>query len=194
METLKKYWKVAVAIALLLIGFFIGRQTSEVKTSVKMIPGKTVIDTLYSEQLSPYHSEIPNNPILPLKPDAIRIKGDSVPYAVIMKTDTAKIIQNYITKNSYRKQLFNDDNGKLIVSADVQYNLLQKLSYDFTPMQKVTTVEKKRVFTPFLIGSYNSWGYLGAGAGIYYYDVGVSAKYLTNFINTGYEVSLHIKF
>jgi hypothetical protein len=193
METLKKYWKIAVAILLLAVGFFVGRQTSEVKTTTKLVPGKTVTDTLYSQQLSPYHSEIPDNPALPAKPDTVYLPGDSVPYAVILKTDTAKIIQNYITKNSYRKQLFDDDNGKLIVSADVQYNLLQKLSYNFTPMQKVTTIEKKRVFTPFIVGSYSTNKWIGAGIGAYYYDIGVSAQYQTNFTSKNYLFSLYYK-
>lgn len=197
METNKINWKwlLVVAIAFLVIGFFAGRSNSDVITKTVNVPGKTIHDTVYADQITPINSEIPDSPNLPMKPETIKVKHDSIVYKkVYMTVDTAKIIQNYITKNSYRKQLFNNENGKLTVSADVQYNLLQKLSYDFTPMQKVTTVEKKRIFTPFLTGSYNSLGYWGAGGGIYYYDIGVSAKYVTDFKQSGYEIGLNVKF
>lgn len=194
MELIKKYWYIAVLI-LLGVGFFVGRQTSEVKETTKLVKGETIHDTIYSEQLTPYHSEIPLNPNYPIRHDTVRIKikGDSIVKYVITKIDTAKIIQNYITKNSYRKQLFDNDNGKLTVSADVQYNLLQQMSYDFTPVQKVTTIEKKRVFTPFLVGSYSSNKFVGGGIGTYYYNLGFSAQYQTNFSSKNYIFSVYYK-
>jgi hypothetical protein len=193
MKRLEKYWYIVVLI-LLGIGFLLGRSTSGVKTTTKLVPGKAITDTIYAQQLSPYHSEIPANPNLPIKRDTIYLPGDSIPYAVVAKVDTAKIIQNYITKNSYRKQLFDNDNGKLTVSADVQYNLLQQMSYDFTPIQKVTTIEKKRVFTPFLVGSYSTNKFIGAGIGGYYYNLGASAQYQTDFTSKNYLFSLYYKF
>jgi hypothetical protein len=192
-----KNWKLLLiaGMVLLAIGFFAGRQTSDVKIKTVAVKGKTVTDTIYSQQLSPDHSEIPDNPNYPVKHDTVRvkIKGDSIVKFIFSKVDTAKIIQNYITKNSYQKLLFDNDNGKLVVGAEVQYNLLQKLDCSFTPIHKETTIEKKRVLTPFVLGSYNS-GYFGAGVGIYYYDVGVSVKYLNNFKTTGYEIGGYYKF
>ena len=101
MEPIKKYWYIAVLI-LLGIGFLLGMATSEVKETTKLVKGETVHDTIYSEQLTPYHSEIPANPNLPIKRDTIYLHLDSISYAVVAKVDTAKIIQNYITKRRYR--------------------------------------------------------------------------------------------
>jgi len=82
----------------------------------------------------------------------------------------------------------------LIIDAVVQYNEMQKLGYEFTPIIKKTTVEKRRILTPFVSASYNSFGQFGAGAGIYYYDVGISAKYVTDLKQNGYEIGLDYKF
>lgn len=194
---MKTNWKILIisGIVLLAIGFFAGRSTSKVVESVRYVQGESVKDTLYIPQLIPNHSEIPKNPVLPMKKDTIYIKGDSIPYAIVMKVDTLQIIRKYITKNSYSKVLFDNNNGRLTVGAEVQYNLLQKIDYSFTPIEKQTITETVRTFTPFVLGTYNSLGYFGIGGGMYYHNVGISAQYLTNFKSpTAYEVGFHIKF
>jgi hypothetical protein len=177
----------------LFVGFLAGCWSSKPVEKISYKKGETVRDTIYSERLVPYKVEVPAKPNLPLKPDTIRLSGK--PEIIAMKVDTAKIIADYIIKNSYQKTLFdNTKDGKFIFNAIVQYNQLQQIGYEFTPIQKTITIEKKPVLTPFLTVSYNTLGYIGTGIGIYYHDIGVSAKYLSNFNNTGYEFGINYKF
>jgi hypothetical protein len=190
MELLKKYWWV-IGIAALIIGFFIGRWQTEPSIVTKYIKGETVTNTVYVDK--PYEVIIPTKPVLPMKPDTIRIPGKPVYIASIV--DTAAIIADYVKLNKYSKTMFDNGTvGKLVVGAEVQYNKLNKLDYSFTPMEKQTTIIKQRVFTPFLGVSYNTFGYAGAGVGIYYYNVGLGLKYLSNFKSKGYEFGLNYKF
>lgn len=175
---------IVIAIVLIIIGVFIGRWTIG-KPEVKYVKGETVRDTIYSEKLVPYNVYLPPKPVLPMKPDTIN-------NVVYMSVDTAQIISNYITRNSYRKVMFDNKDGKLIVDAVVQYNQLGRLAYEFTPIQKQIT--KTRVLVPFLSSSWNSFGIVGIGGGLYYHDVGLGAKYITDFSRQGYEIGLNIKF
>ena len=177
---------IVIAIVLIIIGVLIGRWTIG-KPEVKYVKGETVRDTIYSENLVPYNVYIPPKPVLPLKPDTIN-------NVVYMSVDTAQIISNYITRNTYKNLLFDNLNGKLIVSSVVQYNQLKNLSYEFTQIQKQTTVTKPRTLVPFLASSWNSFGVIGIGGGIYYHDVGLGAKYITDFSRQGYELGFNIKF
>jgi len=177
-------WYIGGALILVLIGFFVGRWTIG-KQDVQYVKGDTVRDTLLVD--NPYYIEIPAKPLLPLKPDTI----DNTIY---FKVDTAKIISEYIKRNSYRKVMFDNLDGKLTVDAVVQYNKLDRLAYEFTPIQKQTTITKTRVLVPFISSSWNSFGIVGIGGGLYYHDVGLGAKYITDFTRQGYELGLNIKF
>jgi len=174
-----------------IIGFFAGRRTLKPDIQIEYIQGETIHDTILKPV--PYLVEVPAKPILPLKPDTIRIPGGTE--YIVMKVDTAKIIANYIQKNIYKETLFDNDTiGKFSFEAVVQYNEMQKFGYDFTPIQKQTTIIKKRVLTPFLSTSYNSFGYFGAGGGVYYHNLGMGLKYMTDFQKTGYEIGFSYKF
>ena len=187
-------WKIVlIAAALVMVGFFAGRWTDAPKVKTEYVKGETIRDTIYATKLVPYKVEIPAKPLLPMTPDTIRIPGK--PEIIRMKVDTAQIIADYIKENSYSNVLFDDqEKGKLTVASVIQYNALKKLGYEFTPIQKQTTIEKRRVLMPFVNASYNTFGYYGAGAGLYYYDVGVNLKYMTNFNSKGYEVGINYKF
>jgi len=128
---------------------------------------------------------------LPTKHDTITI--NKVKY-VVEKVDTAKLIANYIQRKYYKTPLFDDSNGKLTVTSVVQYNSLDSIAYSFTSITKEVTIIKSKIFTPFLNASYNSFGYYGVGGGIYIKNIGLGAKYITNFSQNGYEVSFGIKF
>lgn len=51
-----------------------------------------------------------------------------------------------------------------------------------------------RIFTPFANMSYNSFGYIGVGGGLYYHNIGLGAKYITDFKNNGWEANVNVKF
>jgi len=181
------------ALLLLAFGFLAGRWSVRPKTETVFVQGETVRDTIFSEQLVPYRVEVPARPELPLRPDTIRLPGK--PEIIIFKVDTAQIIANYVVANFYRETLFdNQKDGRLIISATVQYNRLSQLSYDFTPMQRVTTIERRRVMEPFLSTSYNTFGLFGVGGGFFYHNLGFSGKYITDFERRGVEVGVKVKF
>ena len=190
-EFLKKYWCAFVLVGLA-VGFFAGRATIQDKTVVKYENGKTVADTIYSEKLAPYATNKPGTPVLPMKRDTLWL--DSVSHDVFV-VDTAKIIATYTEKRSYKNTLFdNDTNGKLTVSSDVQYNALVKLGYEFTPIQKTTTITRTKIIVPWIEIGYNSFGYVSAGGGVYYHDLGVGVRYETDFTKKGFSLGLHYKF
>lgn len=191
----KKSIKLTLILALILLGlgFFAGRWTIKPKIKIKYIKGETVHDSIPYEVLVPYKVEIPAKPNLPLKPDTILIPGE--PEYITMKVDTAQIIAEFIKKNTYKQTLFDNDTlGRFTFNAVVQYNLLQGFNYDFTPVHKQIKITQRRLFIPFISTSYNSFGYVGTGAGFYYHDLGISLKYLTNFQEKGYELGFSYKF
>lgn len=122
-----------------IIGFCIARCTiePEVKTSVKYITGPTIHDSI--PKLVPYKVEVPSIPEYKYK------------YIDTSKTviDTSAIINDWISNKSYQSILIDNDTiGKLKLNAEVQYNKLRKLDYEFTPIQVVTstvTSDKKRL-------------------------------------------------
>ncbi len=180
-----------IGILLIALGFMAGRWTMKPIERVEYIKGETIHDTI--PKPVPYLVEVPTDPVLPMKPDTIKIPGE--PEYITQVVDTAQIIAEFIKSNSYRETLFDSDTfGTMVVDAQVQYNQLQKLGYTFTPVQKQITTERRKVLTPFLSTSVNSFGYVGAGAGVYYNNLGFEAKYLTDFQEKGFELGLHIKF
>lgn len=190
---MKTYYYFIFAGILIILSFFVGRCTTEVTPKITYVKGDTVHDSIPYEKLVPYIVEIPAKPQLPMKPDTIRIPGK--PDIQYMKVDTAAIIADYVKKNSYTNTLFdNKTEGKLIVATTVQYNKLIDLGYTFTPMYKEITTQKKRVITPFLSTSYNTLGYFGGGGGLYYHNIGIGVKYITNFDKKGTEFNLNYKF
>lgn len=161
------YWFASI----ILIGtlcFFAGRKTIDTVTKIEYIKGETIYEKIDTAAL--ITSIIPDNPTLPKKKDTIwkpyPVKGDTkylpsdtinVPYYVNEKVDTSKIIKDYITLNKYKQTLFDNQNGKMIVGASVQYNKLFDIDYEFTPIKEVITKERKRTVTVFGTGSYNTF-------------------------------------
>lgn len=113
-----------------IIGFCIGRCTiePEIKTKVKYVHRPTIHDSIPAPV--PYEVKIPSSPEYKYK------------YIDSSKTviDTSAIINDWITSKSYQSILIDNDTiGKLKLNAEVQYNGLRKLDYEFTPIQVVTT-------------------------------------------------------
>ena len=183
------FWGV-FAIVLLALGFTLGRCTTKPIESIEYIKGETIRDSI--PYPVPVLVEVPINPNLPLKRDTVRIESKVY---ISESVDTAQIIAEYIKRNTYAEVLFDRDSlGKLTVNAIVQYNQLQQLGYEFTPVTKKVTVEKRKFFTPFIIGSANTLGMFGAGGGLYINNFGLGAKYVTDFNRTGFEVFGAVKF
>jgi len=182
---------IIIVVAIFILGVLAGRWSND-KTKIEYVKGETIIDTIYRGQLKPYASIIPNLPILPLKNDTVWVEGKPTPIFIV---DTAKIKENYIKENKYHQVLFdNQTDGLFELNTSVQYNEQKQVSYKFTPIKKVVTIKKTRVFVPFLSGSMNSFKQVGVGGGFFYHDLGLEAKYITDFKLKGIEVGMHYKF
>ena len=180
-----------LGLIILWIGFAWGRSTIKDNIIVEYVKGETIRDS--TSYPVPVKSEYPLNPELPLIRDTIQIPGETI--VITQKVDTSKIIAEFITKNKYRETLFNADTvGTLIVEADVQYNKLQKLGYNFTPVQKNVSFQKEKMITPFVSTSVNSLGGFEIGGGFFYRDLGFDVRYLTTGGQTGVGIGFHIKF
>ncbi|MDR1456167.1 MAG: hypothetical protein LBJ01_10985, partial [Tannerella sp.] len=69
-------------------------------------------------------------------------------------------------KRSWAVPLFDSSAGKLNLSLSTQYNRLDALSYEFTPVFKTVYTEKR--WLPFAMMQYSAVGGLGVGGGAFY--------------------------
>jgi hypothetical protein len=152
-------------IGLLGIGFYLGRRSIDTKpkTEYKYIKGDTIIETIYvptpvKEETPPidtisFLKQIINDGIYKeLWPERIITE-----YIEIEKQDTTDIVNDWATKRFYTEKLFDVDTlGKCEIEAEVQYNRLRLLNYNYVPVIKeiTNTQYKIRTFSPFLGAGY----------------------------------------
>ena len=173
-----------IAVISLVVGLLIGRLTTTVENTeyVRQKPESgTALHTIVEEVK-------PLNPTLPVR-DTVYL--DNI---VVQVVDTAKIIEEYQLLRKYSDLLFDNEYGTLTLNSEVQYNKRSALSYEFVPIQKVTSIQKKDVFTPYVRSSYSSFGIVGVGAGAYYHDLGIDFQYQRNRYASGYEIGVNYKF
>ena len=150
---------VAIIIILLLIGFFVGRKTTE---------GKVTVETKYMT-LPPIHDTVPypylvevNKPIdtANIIQDCVKkgIYAELFPYkketdTVYTNRDTTQIVYDWASVRKYKETLFDIDTvGKCEVNISVQYNRLDTMIYTYTPIRRQTTITKEKIRTvsPFI--------------------------------------------
>ena len=174
-------------------GFFIGRGQTVVKET----------HTVEYRQSEPIRINVPMP--YPVKEVTTTIRETQLPGKVeykhdtIVKIDTAAIVKDYLVQRSYSQTFFNSkEQGKLIVNAVVQYNKQQDLAIDYTPVKEIVTDTKvvKPTFTPYVGIDYNTNGYVGAGGGLYYHNIGLNYEYNYNLkLRDNYHsVGLRVKF
>lgn len=173
-----------IAVISLVVGLYVGRLTTTVENTeyVRQKPESgTALHTIVEEVK-------PLNPTLPVR-DTVYL--DNI---VVQVVDSAKIIEEYQLLRKYSDLLFDNEYGTLTLNSEVQYNKRSALSYEFVPIQKVTSIQKKDVFTPYVRSSYSSFGIVGVGAGAYYHDLGIDFQYQRNRYASGYEIGVNYKF
>ena len=136
------------------------------------VRGETVRDTVRVPY--PVREEVPVYYTLPVRYDTVYI--DSYIY-VREKVDTAAIIAEYIVKRTYELNVFDDDNGTMTATVDLQYNRLQRFGYEFTPIRRVDRSLVVRTWTPFVGASYSTFGIAGVGGGLFYHDIAVEYQF-----------------
>lgn len=168
-----KQWKILfhifMILGILISGFFIGRSTIKVKeiTTIEYIKGDTIRDTLYYPK--PYKEILPIDTLSIIKQcikDGIyqELWPEKVitEYVEITKEDTSKIIKDWAIKRLYSEKLFqNDSLGSCSIEAEVQYNRMRLIGYNYVPITKEITETKylTKTFSPFVGGGYmtNPW-------------------------------------
>ena len=184
----KTYISIIVLLVVFAAGFFLGR--GKVKTSVKTeyVKGETVVRPVKI----PYPATvyIPSVYFLPTKRDTLYMDGEPYP---IQTVDTAKIIEEYITQNTYEFNAFDDDNGKLDINQTIQYNKLQSFDYSFTPIHKNTIITKKNLFEPFGSVGYTTFNQVSFGGGFFLNNLGLEYNYIMGDVS-GHGLSVKLKF
>ena len=156
-------------LGILISGFFIGRSTIKVKeiTTIEYIKGDTIRDTLYYPK--PYKEILPIDTLSIIKQcikDGIyqELWPEKVitEYIEITKEDTSKIMKDWASKRLYNEKLFqNDSLGSCSVEAEVQYNRMRLIGYNYVPITKEITETKylTKTFSPFVGAGYvtNPW-------------------------------------
>jgi hypothetical protein len=149
----------------IIAGFLAGRRTIKQAESVKYVRETSVTGKIVS--LEPVKVEIPSSPVLLTRIDTVYVDRIAYTRAVV---DTVGIIADYELSRLYKTQLFDNQYGKLDLSLLTQYNRLEDLFYEFTPVTKIVYQEK--AWRSFASITYGSLGYIGAGGGLYYKFVG----------------------
>jgi hypothetical protein len=162
----QKYKWQLIFVTVLLVGvgllcFFLGRSTvknQKPEVIVEYVQGPTIHDTIKYPQ--PYAVIKPVD-TLGIIQQCIRdgIYSELFPTKVITKyievtrEDTTGIMEDWATKRKYTETIFDVDTlGRCVVNADVQYNRMVLVGYEYTPVIK--TVKETnyivRKFSPFI--------------------------------------------
>lgn len=177
-------------LIIFLIGFFIGKCTRKESARTEYIPGEVIRDTVY--QIPEPSEEVPPQPIYITKLDTLYL--DSLIY-VHESVDTTAILSDWIKKRSYDICLFDVDTlGTMNVHADIQYNKLQGMSYDYAPVYKKVTEIRKPLFTPFVMGGINSHWRPELEVGTFIKNFGISGSISHDSENMQYSIKIGYKF
>lgn len=172
------------AIIILLIGILIGRYSFR-DIEIEYIKGETRIDTVRIP--FPYNVEVPGE----IRYKYVYKDYDSTRIDTVKSKDFT--VEDWNLKRSYNPIIFDNEYGKLTLDASIQYNKLQSLKYTYEPLQKVIPA-KEKIFQPFVSASYSTLNYISVGGGIFYHDLGLELRYVTDFNKKGVDIGLKYKF
>ncbi|MFT4169906.1 MAG: hypothetical protein QM653_12380 [Dysgonomonas sp.] len=174
------------------ISFFIGRSTIETKTKTEYVKGETIRDTVYIP--APYfEKKSDKDNMIPIYKKDPEGKETTELDAVKSKDVT---IHDWNLERKYSDQIFNNESGKLLYDITVQNNKLSKFNYTFTPIQKVTTTIKEKIFQPYVSAGYSTLGIASVGGGFFYHNLGIEYQFQRDFKynDTGHSLGLKYKF
>ncbi len=202
---MKKYIYIAIISFSLggVLSFLVGRVSIQHKIEDLSVYGETYKGIVSNIQLNPIKEESSDKPVLPMKQVEIQYK-DTGKTKLITETryiyqivDTAAIIADYILKRSYDIIAFDDmDKGKLRLFPVIQYNKLEGINYEFTPVYRQTSIYKEKVWQPFISGSYSTLDIISLGGGLFYHNLGFEYQYQIDYenIRNGHSFGLKYKF
>ena len=180
--------KALVLLLCALFGFIIGRATQS---------GKVV--TEWKEGAKTEGSIIPPEPVVIRVPDSIKyitvykerpadttgpadIIASEPPPQIDTAASLAATVKDWNLERTYAGTLFRSDTlGTLNYSAQVQYNTLTSLAWDYTPKVKNVTVIKSPAFRPFVTVRANTFEQMSVAGGILFKNTGFEASYIKDF-------------
>ena len=176
-----------------IVGFFIGR-SNEIETTTKWIKGETIHDTVPKEKLVTKYVIVPE-----LLSYVEKKKDTTIITTKPINKDSAisETVKDWNLERVYKDYLFESDTlGTLEYNINVQYNRIKSFSYNYTPIYKEVTKERKRTFVPYVSASYSTFNIVGMGLGTYYHNLGVGAEYQYNYDlqKKGLNLQFSIKF
>ena len=197
----KNLFYVICAISILTFGFFLGRKTikePETKIEIEYLPGETITDTCYI--VKPYKVDTPID-TLGIIQQCIKdgIYKELWPtkvvteYVEVSKEDTTAIMKDWASKRYYAETLFENEYGTCSFNAEVQYNRMKLIGYNYVPITQTVTETKyvTKAFSPFMGLAYltNPWGevrnpMVQINGGFYIKEkYGIQAIYQRGFVN-----------
>lgn len=193
---MNKYWKITLIIlgiiGLFLFGIYVGKKTFKPQiiehTEYITLPAQTdtVPPIIIKEKIDTgklIKQCIKDGIYQELFPEKIVYITDTVE---LDKTDSTKIMQDWITKREYEATLFDVDTlGKCSIKTVVQYNRLGDINYTFSPIQKQSTKTEvvTRKYLPFIGGGITTFPSIGVEAGLFInqsYGFAVDGSYYFN--------------
>lgn len=180
--------KVLVLLICALLGFIIGRATQS---------GKVV--TEWKEGTKTEGSIAPPEPVVIRVPDSIKyitvykerpadttgsadLTVPEPPSQIDTVASLAATVKDWNLERTYAGTLFRSDTlGTLNYSAQVQYNTLTSLVWDYTPKIKSITTTKTPTFRPFVTVRANTFEQMSVGGGILLKNTGFEASYIKDF-------------
>ena len=193
---LQKYMKKEIILVLIgiAIGFFLARLTVKENERERLVVGKQVNGKVYAnfklgKELREFETSITELP-------SIFWRVDTVNNYITHPVDTEKIISDFILKREYSFNVFNNEQGKLDIKQEVQYNRIQSFDYTFTPIHIEKTTYRKPLIMPYFSATYNTLNYVGIGGGFFLKDFGLEYNYLYNNTsgNTAHQFGIKYKF
>ena len=176
-----------------IVGFFIGR-SNEIETTTKWLKGETIHDTVPREKLVTKYVIVPE-----LLSYVEKKKDTTIITTKPINKDSAisETVKDWNLERVYKDYLFESDtSGTLEYNINVQYNRIKSFSYNYTPIYKEVTKERKRTFIPYVSASYSTFNIVGVGLGTYYHNFGIGAEYQYNYDlqKKGLNLQFSIKF
>ena len=176
-----------------IVGFFIGR-SNEIETTTKWLKGETIHDTVPKKKLVTKYVIVPR-----LLSYVEKQKDTTIITTNPINKDSAisETVKDWNLERVYKDYLFESDTlGTLEYNINVQYNRIKSFSYNYTPIYKEVTIERKRTFIPYVSTSYSTFNIIGIGLGTYYHNLGIGAEYQYNYElqKKGLNMHFSIKF
>jgi hypothetical protein len=190
---MKYYIYIGLVLIAFAAGYLLGKATISNGEIVKQVKGETVYGSLNPDFLTvkkEFKGDIKFLPYIFWKSDTIMVSETEYISTI---PDTAKIIEDFITSREYQFNVFNNEQGKLDIKQEVQYNRIQSFDYTFTPIHKTTTIMKKNLFEPFGSVGYTTFNQVSFGGGFFLNNVGLEYNYIMGDVS-GHGLSVKIKF